>query len=106
MAWRCVKSGRVGFTHSRKPGYSAGMSGKIVSASVQDDPLGDAVATVARIDAVPSILEVCCRITGMGFAAVARVTEDRWIACAVRDEIAFGLGVGGELPVRTTLCDE
>ncbi|WP_200939768.1 GAF domain-containing sensor histidine kinase [Brevundimonas sp. Root1279] len=64
------------------------------------------VAAIARVEAIPSILDVCCRVTGMGFAAVARVTEDRWIACAVRDEIDFGLGVGGELPVRTTLCDE
>ena len=45
-------------------------------------------------------------MTGMGFAAVARVTEDRWIACAVRDEIAFGLAPGGELKVATTICDE
>ncbi len=52
------------------------------------------------------ILEVVCRATGMGFAAVARVTEDRWVACAVRDEIAFGLIPGGELEVGTTLCDE
>ena len=42
----------------------------------------------------------------MGFAAVARVTEDRWIACAVRDEIGFGLAAGGELKVETTICDE
>ncbi|MBB4081819.1 ATP-binding protein [Brevundimonas lenta] len=76
-----------------------------MTGGVQNDPAAD-ISVVGRIDAVPSILEVCCRITGMGFAAVARVTEDRWIACAVRDEISFGLGVGGELPVRTTLCDE
>ncbi len=81
------------------------MSGE-TSSGTEGDPLAEAIGTVARIDAVPSILEVCCRITGMGYAAVARVTEDRWIACAVRDEIGFGLGVGGELPVRTTLCDE
>ena len=42
----------------------------------------------------------------MGFAAVARVTPDRWVACAVRDEIAFGLLPGGELDVKTTICDE
>ncbi|WP_291836855.1 GAF domain-containing sensor histidine kinase [Brevundimonas sp.] len=82
------------------------MSAKPTSGGVQNDPLLDEAAAIARIDAVPSILEVCCRITGMGYAAVARVTEDRWIACAVRDEIGFGLGVGGELPVKTTLCDE
>jgi signal transduction histidine kinase len=64
------------------------------------------LAAVARIDAVPTILEVVCRTTGMGFAAVARVTEDRWIACAVRDEIAFGLKPGSELKIETTICDE
>ena len=61
---------------------------------------------VARIDAIPRILEVVCRTTGLGFAAVARVTEHRWVACAVRDEIAFGLQPGGELQVATTICDE
>jgi signal transduction histidine kinase len=66
----------------------------------------DDLAAVAQIDAVPKILEVVCRTTGMGFAAVARVTEDRWIACAVRDEIQFGLQPGGELEVKTTICDE
>ena len=29
---------------------------------------------------------------GHGLAAVARVTEDRWVACAVRDEIASACG--------------
>jgi signal transduction histidine kinase len=61
---------------------------------------------IAGMEAVPKILEVICRTTGLGFAAVARVTERRWIACAVRDEIAFGLVPGGELEVATTLCDE
>lgn len=56
--------------------------------------------------AVPTILEVVCRTTGMGFAAVARVTQDRWIACCVRDEIAFGLEPGGELRIETTICNE
>jgi signal transduction histidine kinase len=66
----------------------------------------EAVAAIARIDAVPRILDVVCRTTGMGFAAVARVTEDRWIACAVQDEIQFGLQPGGELPIATTICHE
>jgi signal transduction histidine kinase len=42
----------------------------------------------------------------MGFAAVARVTPDKWIACAVRDEIQFGLVPGGELQVESTICHE
>lgn len=61
---------------------------------------------IAQIEAVPRILDVVCRTTGMGFAAVARVTDDRWITCAVKDEIAFGLTPGAELPVHTTICDE
>jgi signal transduction histidine kinase len=73
---------------------------------VEKESFAEDLEAVARIDAVPKILEVVCRTTGMGFAAVARVTEDRWIACAVRDEIAFGLGPGGELEVATTICDE
>jgi len=61
---------------------------------------------VGRIDAVPTILDVICRTTGMGFAAVARVTENRWIACKVLDKINFGLKPGGELEVETTICNE
>jgi signal transduction histidine kinase len=68
--------------------------------------LGADIAAVQGIAAVPRILEVVCRSTGMGFAAVARVTEDRWICCAVRDEIAFGLAPGGELKLETTICHE
>src|SRR6185295_1290056 len=64
------------------------------------------IAAVQGIDAVPRILEVVCRSTGMGFAAVARVTDDRWICCAARDEIAFGLRPGGELKLETTICNE
>src|SRR5580700_6264963 len=70
-----------------------------------DDYQAD-IAAIGRIDAVPTILEVVCRTTGMGFAAVARVTEDRWIACSVKDDIAFGLQPGGELKVETTICHE
>ena len=54
------------------------------------------VAVISGLGAVPTILEVVCRATGMGFAAVARVTEDRWVACAIRDEIAYGIQPGGE----------
>src|ERR1700753_3394481 len=67
---------------------------------------GADIAAVQGISAVPRILEVVCRSTGMGFAAVARVTEQRWICCAVRDEMAFGLVPGAERVVETTLCHE
>ena len=42
----------------------------------------------------------------MGFAAVARVTEERWIACSVLDTIQFGLKPGGELVIESTICHE
>ncbi|QIJ78109.1 PAS domain-containing protein [Methylobacterium sp. NI91] len=61
---------------------------------------------VGGIEAVPTILDVVCRVTGMGFAAVARVTEDRWVACRVKDEIGFGLEPGDELEVASTICHE
>jgi signal transduction histidine kinase len=64
------------------------------------------VGAVARIISVPSLLEVICRTTGMGFAAVARVTETRWVCCAVRDEIHFGLQAGDELKLESTICNE
>ena len=64
------------------------------------------LASIGKIVAIPSILDTVCRITGMGFAAVVRVTDDRWIACGVHDEIAFGLKPGGELKVETTICRE
>lgn len=53
------------------------------------------VAAVQRIPVVNELLDMICRITGMGFAAVARVTQDHWIACATYDQLNFGLAPGG-----------
>jgi signal transduction histidine kinase len=66
----------------------------------------DDIAAVCSIKTIPTILDVLCRTTGMRFAAVARVTEQRWIACSVRDDIGFGLEPGGELEIETTFCRE
>jgi GAF domain-containing protein len=55
---------------------------------------------------IKEILTTVCRVSGMGFAALARVTEDRWIACQVLDKIEFGLNPGDELEVATTICDD
>jgi hypothetical protein len=46
------------------------------------------------------------RMTGMRFVAVARVTAERWTACAVHDLLGFGLAPGQDLVLETTLCDE
>lgn len=64
------------------------------------------ISAVRQIMALPKILDVICRTTGMGFAAVARVTDSAWVACAVQDNIAFGLLPGDELDFTTTLCAE
>ena len=64
------------------------------------------IEAVKQISSIPTMLEVICRTTGMRFAVVARVTEDRWIACSVRDGIAFGLRPGGELKIETTICNK
>jgi hypothetical protein len=64
------------------------------------------IQAVGFVEAVPTLLRVLCETTGMGFAAVARVTEKTWTACAVDDSINFGLAVGGQLDVNSTLCSE
>ena len=64
------------------------------------------VTAVQALHMVPTILNVLSRVTGMGFCAVARVTEERWIACSVKDKVGFGLRAGQELDIKTTLCDE
>lgn len=64
------------------------------------------IEAVRAIDAVPIILSMVKHLTGMRFAAVARVTEKNWIACAVDDSIEFGLLPGGELVLESTICHE
>lgn len=61
---------------------------------------------VQQIPVVPTMLDVICSTTGMRFAAVARVTDNRWLACRVRDDIQFGLQAGEELAIETTICNE
>jgi signal transduction histidine kinase len=68
--------------------------------------LSDDIAAVRRISAVPTILQVISESTGLGYALVARVTAEKWTVCAVRDVISFGLAVGDQLDVATTLCSE
>lgn len=64
------------------------------------------IATISRISAVPAILQVISELTGLRFAAVARVTEEAWTACAVLDRLDFGLQVGDEMDLVSTLCNE
>ncbi|NDK40092.1 GAF domain-containing protein [Pseudoxanthomonas gei] len=71
-----------------------------------DGPVAEDVAAIARLQAVPRILEAVAHLTGLRFAAVARVTDTSWTACAVYDQMNFGLQPGGELALETTICNE
>jgi signal transduction histidine kinase len=64
------------------------------------------IAAVASLEFVPKLLDIICTVTGMRFAAVARVTDKTWTTCAVKDDINFGLLPGSQLDVNTTLCIE
>jgi hypothetical protein len=73
--------------------------------SLSPDLVND-IENIAQIGALPSILNVICRTTGMKFSAIARVTEEKWITCLSQDEINFGLKTGDELVLETTICNE
>ena len=77
-----------------------------INRTIQENNIAADISAVNRIPIVPQLLDVICRSTGMGFAAIARVTEDRWITCTSKDDIAFGLKEGDELKVETTMCQE
>lgn len=71
-----------------------------------DSALTHDIQTIARIGAVPKILEVVARTTGLRFTAIARVTDTTWTACAVYDQLDFGLKAGGQLELESTICNE
>lgn len=65
----------------------------------------EGLAAARATTVIPSILEVICQTTGLGWAAVACVTPERWVAAAVHDRLSFGLKPGDELPIEATFCD-
>ena len=71
-----------------------------------EDQFAHTAVAECDCDEARAVLAGVGSLTGMGFAAVARVTEDRSIACQVLDNIAFGLTAGGELDISMTICDE
>jgi len=73
---------------------------------VLEDNFKQDIINIGNISIIPNLLNVICQTTGMGFAAVARVTDERWITCSVQDNVLFGLKPGDELQIKTTICDE
>lgn len=53
---------------------------------------------------IKTILETIMLATNTRFAAVARVTAERWVACRTVDEINFGLAAGDEIEIESTFC--
>ncbi|GGA08902.1 GAF domain-containing sensor histidine kinase [Neptunicoccus cionae] len=62
------------------------------------------ILKLAGSDLVGTILETVMLATNMRFAAVARVTNDRWVACRTVDEVNFGLAAGDEIDIQSTFC--
>lgn len=62
------------------------------------------IEMLAASELVGTILETVMLATDMRFAAVARVTADRWVACRTVDEVNFGLAEGDEIEIQSTFC--
>jgi len=65
--------------------------------------ISQAVAAIGRIDAVPTLLQVLCEITGMRVAMVAHVRGEAWTVCAVQDDLQLGITPGSPLALETNL---
>ncbi|MGV6397245.1 GAF domain-containing protein [Pseudomonas caspiana] len=63
-------------------------------------------AAIAEVETTSHILQLMTRLTRLRFAAIAKVTDQRWVACAVDDEIHFGVGPGDELAIELTICNQ
>lgn len=69
-------------------------------------PIAADLEAIRRVGSVPTILQAVAHTTGLRFAAIARVTDTSWTACAVHDLIDFGLKPGDELVLESTICNE
>ena len=80
---------------------AAGVSSKVEGHEFRND-----IVAVRDNASVSTMLETVCMATGLRFAAVARVNEQRWVTCSAVDYLDFGLLPGDELVVESTLCHE
>jgi signal transduction histidine kinase len=65
-----------------------------------------ALGPLARMEGLSAILRLAKEVTGLRFAAVAKVTENQWVAVAVADSVPLDIRPGDERPVASTLCNE
>ena len=74
---------------------------------IQQIPLSLAErAAIAEIEGTTNLLTLVTRLTQMRCAAIAKFSETDWVACAVYDEIHFGIQPGDPVPLDTTLCND
>jgi signal transduction histidine kinase len=73
---------------------------------VEEHDFRSDIVAVRDNASVSTMLDTVCLATGLRFAAIARVNEQRWITCSVVDYLDFGLTPGDELVVESTLCHE
>lgn len=64
------------------------------------------IQTVQEIPIIPSMLDSLCSTLGLGWAAISRVTENKWVACSVKDDLGYNLGPGDEIPFENTFCKD
>lgn len=64
----------------------------------------ESIELLTSLDAVATLLRVVCDLSGLRFATVAEVTDQRWTACAVHDRMDFSLAAGTELELEATMC--
>lgn len=76
------------------------------SPSAETAALEADVASIQRLTSVQALLQLITAVTGLRLSLIARVTPERWLCAAAHDVMGFGLKVGQELEVATTLCNE
>lgn len=59
---------------------------------------------IAEIEATTEILKLVVRLTGMRFAAIAKFSDDDWVACSVNDQISLGIRTGESFPLEQSMC--
>lgn len=73
---------------------------------VDKSVLSQEIAEVGQLPIVSKILELICKTTGMRFAAMTKITSQKWIALAVIDKLDYGISPGDELEIIDTLCGD
>jgi len=70
------------------------------------DQLAQEIVQIGDDDVLRDVLAQVQQLTGMRFAAIAYVSDDRWIASLVDNDLELGVAAGDELDVRKTLCQD